>query len=165
VLTNHHVASSGRGLLVVREDGSRVRARVALADPARDLALLETVDGDGIDLASPRFAPPGTVRVGEPVLAIGHPWGRPGVVTLGIVSGLVRADSPAGPLTLIRTDAALAPGNSGGPLVSLAGAVIGINTLVARGGQGMAIPIWEAQRLLAAREPVGASDRAAEVFV
>jgi S1-C subfamily serine protease len=150
VLTNHHVVARGErsAPVVTLEDGTRVAARVETADPARDLALLRAVGAAGFALKPIPRAAPGSLRVGELVVAIGHPWGSPGVVTLGVVSGLVRADSAAGPMTLIRTDAILAPGSSGGPLVNLAGEVVGVNTMVAQGGQGLAIPIWEAERLL-----------------
>jgi serine protease Do len=83
-----------------------------------------------------------SLRVGELVLAVGHPWGQPGYVTLGIVSALGHAvgrdGQPAVPI--IRSDAALAPGNSVGPLVNAMGAVVGINTMIIGGDQGVAIP-------------------------
>jgi serine protease Do len=80
--------------------------------------------------------------VGQYVLAIGHPWGQRGVVTAGLISGLSKAHTrgPRGEIEIIRSDARLAPGNSGGPLVNAWGAVIGINTLIVGGDQGIALP-------------------------
>ncbi len=159
VLTNRHVVTRGEPVVIL-EDGTEMEARIEIVDEARDLALLRAAGPDGFPpIALPRAAA-GAVRVGEPVVAIGHPWGSRGVVTIGVVSGFVRADSAAGPITLIRTDAVLAPGNSGGPLANLRGELVGVNTMVAARGQGLAIPVWEAERLLSRARSVRAAQPA-----
>jgi S1-C subfamily serine protease len=85
--------------------------------------------------------------VGQLAWAVGHPWGQRNAVTAGVVSGFGKAATRGqrGSVSIIRTDAGLAPGNSGGSLVNAAGAVIGINTLVVGGDLGVAIPSQEAR--------------------
>lgn len=92
-----------------------------------------------------------TTRVGELVLATGHPGGERDVVTAGIVSslGTVSTQGIRGAVDIIRSDVRLAPGNSGGPLVNAAGAVIGVNSMVVGGDQGLAIAAHEADALVA----------------
>jgi serine protease Do len=82
------------------------------------------------------------LRVGQYVMAIGHPWGERGLVTGGMISGLgtLGADNRRGPVEIIRTDVRLAPGNSGGPLVNVSGAVVGLNTMIVGGDLGVAVP-------------------------
>jgi serine protease Do len=76
------------------------------------------------------------------MLALGHPWGEPYSVTLGVFSGwvTVRTGGPRGTLCLLRTDAALAPGNSGGPLLDAWGRVVGVSAMVVGGDQSLAVP-------------------------
>lgn len=97
---------------------------------------------DANDLPAALIADSRDVRVGQIVLAIGHPWGHRAMVTVGIVSGLgtaaVRGRRKSIPI--IRSDVILAPGNSGGPLINVEGGVLGINTLIVSGDLGMAIP-------------------------
>jgi serine protease Do len=83
-----------------------------------------------------------SLLVGQIAVAIGHPWGQRGVLTAGIISGMgeARTQGARKSLPVIRTDAELAPGNSGGPLMNASGGVIGINTLIVGGDQGVAIP-------------------------
>jgi serine protease Do len=83
------------------------------------------------------------VKVGQLVFAVGHPWGQLGVVTAGIISALSTAKGRDGrEIPVLRTDATLAPGNSGGPLVNAVGGVVGINTMIVGGDQGVAIPSY-----------------------
>jgi S1-C subfamily serine protease len=138
ILTNNHVVNS-RAPRVTLPDGSQYRGAVLARDPQIDLALLQ-IDAGG--LTPVRVADSRRLRVGQWVLAVGHPWGQPGYVTGGVISALLRAQTQPGgrEIPVIRTDAALAPGNSGGPLVDASGAVIGINTLIVGGDQSFAIP-------------------------
>jgi serine protease Do len=151
VVTNHHVVAAHRGrsgnrdLRVEFSDGRVYPARVTAQDEEVDLALLQ-VEGDfrneqGQELPEVLVADVGQLRVGELVMAIGHPWGQRGMVTLGMVSGIFVAKTRGqrGQVEIIRSDARLAPGNSGGPLVDASGAVVGLNTLIIGGDQGMAI--------------------------
>jgi len=91
------------------------------------------------------------LRIGELVLAVGHPWGMPAVVTAGIVSGIGQIAPRWGgrPAEYIRSDVRLAPGNSGGPLVNAAGQVIGINSMIFGGDLSVAIPAHVARAWLA----------------
>ena len=127
VVTNDHVVSGAREVIVAFASGERVTATVEATDPITDLALLR-VDRDGLPAA--RFA--GELpAVGQLAVAMGNPLGFENTVTAGIVSGLHRS-IPSGGQTpalvdLIQTDAAISPGNSGGALVGPDGAVMGIN--------------------------------------
>jgi serine protease Do len=101
-----------------------------------DLALL-SIDATSLTPLQPASAPP---RVGEMVFAFGHPWGQRNTVTRGIVSALVTAQNRRGDtLPVVRSDAPLAPGNSGGPLVNAKGEVVGINAMIIGGDQSVSI--------------------------
>jgi len=136
VLTSNHVVSAGRrrrgGARVVLHDGRVLEAEVVKRSRPLDLALLR-LRGEGGELPSPRVGDSDALRVGELVYAIGHPWGNTGTTTAGVVSGL---DVPGGrprwgsSTRYVRSDVALAPGNSGGPLLNAAGEVVGINAMV-----------------------------------
>jgi serine protease Do len=137
ILTSNHVLRR-RSPAVTLPDGRGFEARVLLQDPEVDLAFLQIpVDG----LAALPIGDSTRLRVGELVFAIGHPWGLNGSVTGGIVSHLTTAQTSGrrGLVPVIRTDAHLAPGNSGGPLVNAAGELVGINTMVIGGDQGLAV--------------------------
>jgi serine protease Do len=138
VLTNYHVVAKGQ-IRAALADGEEYPTRLVAQDPEIDLALLEV---EARDLVPVLAADSRRLRVGQIVLAIGHPWGERGMVTAGLVSSLSKAQTrgPRGSLDVIRSDARLAPGNSGGPLVNASGAVVGINTMVIGGDQGIAIP-------------------------
>lgn len=148
ILTNNHVVAYhrfGRGQpRVSLPDGTELPARLVAQDPGIDMALLQ-VDAPGLPVA--QIADGRSLRVGQLLLAVGHPWGQRGYVTAGIVSALGKAET-VGPerngnrrtIDFIRTDAPLAPGNSGGPLVNANGGVVGINTMIWGGDQGVAIP-------------------------
>jgi serine protease Do len=145
ILSNSHVVN-GRDTQVLLPDGRQLPARVVALDTELDLALLSVKAGP---LPAARVALPGSLKIGMLVFAIGHPWGQRGYVTAGILSGFGELQSRNGRnLPVLRTDAALAPGNSGGPLVDASGAVLGINTLIVGGDQGVAIPIELIQSFL-----------------
>jgi putative serine protease PepD len=135
ILTNAHVVEDATRT-VVRFAGQTepVPARVLATDPGNDLALVK-ISAEGLVAAT--FAAPGSVRVGDEVVAIGYALALDGgpTVTTGIVSALRRTIiTESGALNaLIQTDAAISSGNSGGPLLNMRGEVVGINTAVARG--------------------------------
>jgi len=147
VLTNHHVVASRRGfsrrlsrssrLQVTLPDGRSAAAQVVAEAPERDLALLQVDFGD---LAAALIADSRGLQVGQIVFAVGHPWGQRNFVTAGVISSLGTAQTSSGTLPIIRSDVLLQPGNSGGPLVNAAGGVLGINTMIIGGDQGVAIP-------------------------
>lgn len=139
ILTNYHVIAHGRRLRAELEDGVEYPARLLAQAPEFDLALLEIDQGD---LPAALIADSRSLRVGELVLAIGHPWGQRSAVTAGLVSGLSTAQTrdPDQSIEIIRSDVRLAPGSSGGPLVNANGAVVGINTMILGGDQGIAVP-------------------------
>ena len=138
LLTNNHVLGRLDPLVTLYDD-HRFEAHLLARDLEIDLALLQ-IDGRGFPAAP--FGDSTQLRVGELAFALGHPWGQRGFVTAGVVSCLTTAQTrgPRGLVPIIRTDARLAPGNSGGPLVNAAGHVIGVNTMIVGGDQGVAIP-------------------------
>jgi len=144
ILTNHHVVAGNNRRMEVRlNSGERFPARVLSLHQEIDLAILK-VDAQGLPAAM--IADSRNLRVGQLVFAVGHPWGQPYVVTSGIISALARVvTQPGKEFPIIRSDSLLAPGNSGGPLVNAAGGVVGINTMIIGGDQGLSIPSHLAQ--------------------
>jgi len=135
VLTSHHVVARGRSCKVALDDGASYQARVLSHDPETDLALLSIpAHGHPIAVISEQES-----RPGELVFAFGHPWGQRAVLTGGVLSAVTVARTPRRDIPVLRTDARLAPGNSGGPLLNAAGEVIGINAMIFGGDQGIAI--------------------------
>ena len=139
IVTNQHVVARGRDVRVILPDGVELPARVAAKDADIDLALLHIDDNRTPEAL---IADGQSLRVGQYVMAVGHPWGERGLVTGGLISGFgqVQTRNGRGVIQILRTDARLAPGNSGGPLIDASGAVIGVNTMVIGGDSGVAVP-------------------------
>jgi S1-C subfamily serine protease len=156
IVTNAHVITTGEGEAIQRAsevyvefaDGNRVQARVLGFDPNADIALLR-VDPKGLALRPLPLGDSEKVRVGEPVAAIGSPFGQAQSLSVGIVSAVDRSVASLTDFQIagaIQTDAAINPGNSGGPLVGADGRVIGVNQQIqsrSGGGEGVgfAVPI------------------------
>ena len=157
ILTNQHVVDDAEEVDVrFGEKGDPIDAKVRGTDPSTDLALLK-IDPDKVDGRALRLGSSNQVRVGEPVIAIGSPFGLRGTVTAGIVSGLGREIQSPNGFTIdevVQTDAAINPGNSGGPLIDERGRVIGVNAQIASNGNrsnsgvGFAIPIDTAKEVI-----------------
>lgn len=146
ILTNAHVVSQHAPRLTLC-DGSEYPAKILRQDAEIDLALLEIPAGD---LPAVQVASQSELRIGELVFAVGHPWGQRGFTTLGVLAAqaLAQTRGPRRLVPVLRTDAHLAPGNSGGPLVNAAGKVIGLNTLILGGDQGIAVPAYLAEQFV-----------------
>ncbi|HEY7903789.1 MAG TPA: trypsin-like peptidase domain-containing protein [Casimicrobiaceae bacterium] len=141
LVTNSHVASGARELKVTLADGREADARMIGDDPDSDLAVLAVAASD---IAWCRFGDSEALQVGQIAIALGSPYGFQHSVTAGIVSALGRTmRASTGRLldNVLQTDAALNPGNSGGPLVDSQGRVIGVNTAVIASAQGISFAI------------------------
>jgi serine protease Do len=135
ILTNNHVVGRHTPIVLLQDD-REYESKLVARDPDVDLALL-SIDAADLTPLKPVSVSP---RVGELVFAFGHPWGQRNTVTRGIVSALVSAQNRRGEkIPIVRSDATLAPGNSGGPLVNAHGEVIGINAMIVGGDQSVSI--------------------------
>ena len=161
IATNTHVVTSGQGLSRARQvyvdfaDGNRVTARIVGIDPNADVALLK-IDPQGLSLTPLELGDLAQLQVGDPVAAIGSPFGEEQSLTVGVISALDRDIASLTDFGIghaIQTDAAINRGNSGGPLLDAHGRVIGINAQIKTetgegAGVGFAIPVDTVQRSL-----------------
>jgi S1-C subfamily serine protease len=164
ILTNWHVVENAVKVTVSLEKGTTVNAQVVGKDPSNDLAVLR-IPTEGLKLHPLTLGDSSAVQVGDPVLAIGNPFGLDRTLTTGVISALQRHLTAPNGFTIdnvLQTDAPINPGNSGGPLLNAAGQVIGINSQIETGGNGggsvgigFAVPINTAKSELPALEKGG----------
>ncbi len=162
IVTNYHVAGKADSITVTLTDGRKLSAKLVGGDEKTDLALLKVESDKPLPFVS--FGDATKVRVGQPVMAVGNPFGLGGTVTTGIVSARGR-DIHSGPFDdYIQTDAAINRGNSGGPLFDIEGKVIGINTAIfsptgGNIGLGFAIPSSLAEPVVSQLKTSGRVER------
>lgn len=150
ILTNAHVVDGADTVTVTLKDGRRFTGRVLGEDTATDVAVVQ-IQASNLPIVS--IGNSDSLKPGEWAIAIGNPLGLDNTVTVGIISGTDRSSRAFGSrnrgVGFIQTDAAINPGNSGGPLLNGRGQVIGINTAIIQGAQGLgfAIPINQAQQI------------------
>jgi S1-C subfamily serine protease len=169
ILTNAHVVEDAREVGVrFTEESDLVEAKVVGADLSSDLAVLKVDPDDAPKLVPLKLGNSADMRVGDPVIAIGNPFGYSRTVTTGIVSALQRQITAPNNFQIdnvIQTDASINPGNSGGPLIDAHGEVIGINSQIATGGAsgsvgiGFAIPVNTAKEIVPQLEQDGEVER------
>ncbi len=152
ILTNAHLVKGADRVTVTLTDGRRLLAQVQGLDELTDLAVVK-IESTGSELPIAPLGDSDQVQVGDWAIAVGNPLGLNNTVTFGIISSLERSSAQVGipnkRLDFIQTDAAINPGNSGGPLLNASGEVIGINTAILSGAEGIgfAIPINEAKAI------------------
>lgn len=158
IVTNRHVvADSEASYTVLTNDGKKHKAKVLARDPVLDLAIVK-IETEGQNYQALALGDSDKVKIGQTVIAIGNALGEfRNTVTRGVISGIGRTITAEGSRggaevieQAIQTDAAISPGNSGGPLINLQGEVIGVNTAVSLRGEniGFALPINEAKRII-----------------
>lgn len=141
IISNHHVAGGGGELWVTLDDGTLLKAELKGSDPSTDIAVLKV---DGRNFRALAFGDSDALMPGQIAIAIGNPYGLQQTVTAGVVSAVGRSLRAANGRLIddvIQTDAALNPGNSGGPLLNSAGAVIGVNTAIISSAQGICFAV------------------------
>lgn len=150
ILTNSHVVDGADSVTVTLKDGRTFKGKVLGEDPVTDVAVIQI---DANKLPTLALGKSDTLQPGEAVIAIGNPLGLNNTVTSGIISATDRSSSDIGAsdkrVDYLQTDAAINPGNSGGPLLNARGEVIGMNTAIIQGAQGLgfAIPINTVQKI------------------
>lgn len=149
IITNAHVVSGADKVTVILKDGRQIEGKVIGSDELTDVAVVQ-VKADNLPTVS--LGSSASLQPGDWAIAIGNPLGLDNTVTAGIVSAIGRKSGQIGVdkrVSFIQTDAAINPGNSGGPLLNQNGEVIGVNTAIIQGAQGLgfAIPIETAQRI------------------
>ncbi|KAA2282137.1 S1C family serine protease [Candidatus Nitrosocosmicus agrestis] len=157
IITNYHVISSASNIIVTFNNGNSYTAKVVGVDPYGDISILKIDNPMDEKLVPVAFSNSSLLKVGDPVLAIGNPYGLDNTLTFGIVSQIGRllpnSDLGYSIPNVIQTDAAINPGNSGGPLIDLDGKVVGMNTAIfsntgAYTGVGFAIPSNDIMRII-----------------
>ena len=144
ILTSGHMIGR-RPLLARLFDDRELESQILAHDPKVDLALLAV---EAKDLTQLKAASNGS-RIGEMAFAFGHPWGQRNTVSKGIISAKMRFRTRQGKeLPVVRSDAPLAPGNSGGPLVNAGGELLGVNSMIMGGDQSIAIPVSVIERFV-----------------
>lgn len=151
IVTNAHVVEQADEIIVTLADESQHKAQLVSADPEADLAIIK-IDATG-RLNAIRIGTSSDLMIGETVIAVGNPFGYQHTVTTGVVSALDRTLEPSRGHRyegLIQTDAPINPGNSGGPLLNIRGELIGINTAIRAGAQGLgfAIPVDKVREIM-----------------
>ncbi len=150
ILTNSHVVDGADAVTVTLKDGRTFKGKVLGEDAVTDVAVIQI---DANNLPTLALGQSDTLQPGEAVIAIGNPLGLNNTVTSGIISATDRSSSDIGAsdkrVDYLQTDAAINPGNSGGPLLNIRGEVIGMNTAIIQGAQGLgfAIPINTVQKI------------------
>ncbi len=137
ILTNWHVVEGASKIMIGFEHGKTVQASIVGKDPSHDIAVLR-IPTAGLSLHPLMLGSSARAHVGDPVLAIGNPFGLARTLTTGVVSALEREIQAPNGLTIrgaLQTDAPINPGNSGGPLLNEEGEVIGINSQIETGGE------------------------------
>src|SRR5688572_17201464 len=141
IISNHHVADKATELFVTLDDGSILKAELKGSDASTDIAVLKV---DGKSFRSLAFADSESIKPGQIAIAIGNPYGLQQTITAGVVSAIgrsLRAGNGRLIDDVIQTDAALNPGNSGGPLLNSDGHVIGVNTAIISAAQGICFAV------------------------
>ncbi len=141
IISNHHVADRAKELFVTLDDGNELKAELKGSDASTDIAVLKV---DGKSFRSLVFADSEAIRPGQIAIAIGNPYGLQQTITAGVVSAVgrsLRAGNGRLIDDVIQTDAALNPGNSGGPLLNSQGHVIGVNTAIISSAQGICFAV------------------------
>jgi S1-C subfamily serine protease len=166
IITNAHVVDGAKSVTVQLGEGDPQEAEIVGTDPSTDIAVLKVDDTQGVSPLP--LGDSSNLQVGDPVVAIGNPFGLDRTVTTGIVSALqrqIQAPNGFSISDVIQTDAAINPGNSGGPLIDAAGQVIGINSQIesqsgGNVGIGFAVPIKTAADVVSQLEDGGEIHRA-----